>query len=227
MRHSPAPSGLPPRASASTVLDRPAAGKPGLQYRHHLRGIDFARQTRQLGPVGAQQDHRRIATHVEARSQPLCAGPVAIDEHRHEGARALGEVLPIEQRRFEVVARRTPARAPVQQDRLALGAPLLEDCIDVGVTGGANPGDAGRHGRRPCRRGRDEYGGDDKRRERSHGFIVRRCRPGRRASAERRRRWRWAPLARATSTARTALPRGAWALLEAPRTSPSRATMTP
>jgi hypothetical protein len=80
---------------------------------HHLRRVDFARQASDLGAFRLEQDQRRIAAHLEARAQLLRARQVAIDVDRHEGARALDEVLPVEESCLELVARRAPLRTPI------------------------------------------------------------------------------------------------------------------
>ena len=159
-------------------LHRPLLGVHAqAQHLRVLRRIDLARQARQLGAVGAEEHHRRVAAHLEAGAQLLRAGAVAVDVDRHEGARALDEVHAVEQRRLDLIARRAPLGAPVDEDRLAVGLGLRKGGVDLGVAARVLPGDAlgacvvGRCGRDRggcrCRRRRvgglgagGEHGGD-------------------------------------------------------------------
>ena len=92
---------------------------PERQHLHVLIGVGFAGQPRDLLSVGREQHHRRIAAHLEARTQLLRARRVAVDVDRHEEARPLDEVLAVEDRRLDLVARRAPHGAPVEEQRLA------------------------------------------------------------------------------------------------------------
>jgi hypothetical protein len=51
---------------------------------HVLVGIDLARQSRDLGPVGLEQDHRRIAAYLAARAEFLRALGIAVEIHGNE-----------------------------------------------------------------------------------------------------------------------------------------------
>ena len=149
-------------------LDGAAAGQAQLQHAQHLRRVDLARQAGELLAVVAEQDHGRITAHLEARAQALGAGVVAVDVDRDEGARLLDEVGAVEQRGLELVARRAPLGAPVQQHRLLLAASLGEGALDVGVAGGLLPRHRGRRARggrcghqRRDRADRGQRGGKD------------------------------------------------------------------
>ncbi len=48
-------------------LHRTTAGQAQLQHAQHLRRIDFARQPREFLAVVAEQDHGRVAAHLETR----------------------------------------------------------------------------------------------------------------------------------------------------------------
>ena len=104
--------------------------------------VDFAGQARHLLPLRREQDHRRIAADLEARTDLLRARAVAVDVDRNEGARALDEVPAVEERRLDLVARRAPLRAPVHEDRLVLVARTGERGVDLAVVGSVAPGDA-------------------------------------------------------------------------------------
>ena len=124
-------------------LHRPAAGQAELQHRHHLRRVGLARQAGDLGAVGREQHHRRVAADLEAAAELLRAGAVAVHVHGDEALRQRGEILAVEEGGLELVARRAPGGAPVQQHRLVLGAGLGEGALDIGVGGGGQPGHVG------------------------------------------------------------------------------------
>ena len=79
---------------------------------------------------------------MKARPDLLRARAVAVDVDRHEAARALDEILPVEERRLDLVARRAPLRAPVDEDRLVGAARMGERGIDLGVARSLLPCDA-------------------------------------------------------------------------------------
>jgi hypothetical protein len=149
--------------------DRPGrvhAERQDLRVAHR---VDLARQARHFLALGIEQHHRRIAADVKAGADLLRARAVAVDVDRHEAARALDEVLPVEERRLDLVARRAPLRAPVDEDGLVGAARVGERGVDLGVARGLLPGDAvdvigGGRGRGRChggggrRRRRDSFG---------------------------------------------------------------------
>ena len=157
-----APLGTADRLAGACVgehgLGRPAARQPELQQLQHLRRIGFARQAGDLGAVGAHQHHRRVAAHLEAAAELLRAGPIAVDLHRHQRLAAFDEVMPVEQRGLQLIARRAPLRTPVQQDRLVLGTREHERALDVGIVGRRLPGHAVGSGQAAAqpRRGADQ-----------------------------------------------------------------------
>ena len=95
------------------VLDRTRAVHPHRQHLHVLLGIGLAGQAHDFPAVGSEQNHRRIAGDIEARAELLCARAVAVDVYGDKKARALDEILAIEERRLDLVTRRAPHRAPV------------------------------------------------------------------------------------------------------------------
>src|SRR6185503_10771037 len=95
--------------------------------------IDFARQPRDLLALRIEQDHGRITADLEAGADLLRARAVAVDVDRDERARALDEVLAIEERRLDLVAWRAPLGAPVDEDRLVLAACRGEGSVYLGV----------------------------------------------------------------------------------------------
>ena len=211
MRHSLAPSRRrPARRVGEHRLDRPAA-RPGRAAARsvYLRRVDLAGQARDLGAVGVEQHHRRVAADLEARAELLRARAVAVDVDGDEGARALDEVLAVEQRRLELVARRAPVRAPVQQHRLALGAGLRERGVDVGIAAAccqAMPGGV----RRPPGRGRRSaataagvagatWAASARRRRRRFEQPASASRAGRQRGRETDRAWRIRIAARSTA----------------------------
>ena len=80
--------------------------------------IDTARQARDLGAVGAKQDHRRVTHDAEVLALLLRARCIAIEIDRHEQLRALLELAPVEDRGLDLRAGRAPLSAPVEVQRL-------------------------------------------------------------------------------------------------------------
>ena len=106
------------------LLHRLRGLQPQLEHLQVLPGVDLARQPRQFGPVGPEQDHRRVAPHLEARRQLLGAGQVTVEVDRNEALAQGNEVGASEERRLHLVAGRTPRRAPVREQRQVLLASL-------------------------------------------------------------------------------------------------------
>jgi hypothetical protein len=72
-------------------------------------------QTGDLGPVGLEQDHRRIAAHLEACAEFLRA--LGIEINRNEETRTIDEILAIENRCLDLIAGRAQT-APSTEHRL-------------------------------------------------------------------------------------------------------------
>ena len=135
----PRPPASAASAAASVALTGRAPFIPIASTRMYWSASTSPGQTRDLGAVRREQDHRRVAADVEACALPLRARAVAVDVDRDEVPRPLDEVLPIEDRRLDLVARRAPRRAPVQEHRLVRGLGRGERAVDVACM----PGDAG------------------------------------------------------------------------------------
>ncbi len=115
-----------------------------------------------------QHDQGRIAAYAEALTPGLRSFLVAIqiDGHEFAGQRDEGRVL--EQARLELVARRAPDRAPVQQHRLAAVGGFGEGIVHIALA----PGDS--LGRRRCLGGvgggnRGRGAGAQRRSQQQHG----------------------------------------------------------
>ena len=134
--------------------DRPRRVHAERQHLAVADRVDLAGQARHLLALRVEEDHRRIAADVKAGADLLRPGAVAVDVDRNEAARALDEVLAVEERRLDLVARRAPLRAPVDEDRLVLALGDGEGGVDLAVAGGLLPGDAGRRSPRAPSRAR-------------------------------------------------------------------------
>ena len=159
MRQSSAASpARAPRADESPAarvsLHRPAATHTHRQHAHVLIGVDLARQARDLAAVRSEQDHGRIAADLEARSLLLRARAVAVDVNGNEETRPVDEILAIEDRGLDLVAGRTPDRAPIQKHRLVLRARRGKGRVDVAFPPGDASVSVGRSHRRGSRRQR-------------------------------------------------------------------------
>ncbi len=115
------------------ILHRARAVHRHRQDAHVLVSINFAGESRDLAAVRLEQDHRRIAAHLEARALALRARLVTVDVYRHEKARALDKILAIEDRGLDLIARRAPRGAPVEEHGLALLLGGREGGIDVAL----------------------------------------------------------------------------------------------
>ena len=91
-----------------------------LQHLQHFARVGFAGQARPFLALRAEKQQGWVASHLEAGAKRLRTRAVAIDIHRHKCAGALDEIRPIEKCGLELIARRAPLRAPVQQNRLLL-----------------------------------------------------------------------------------------------------------
>ncbi|MNM91662.1 hypothetical protein D3C81_1039670 [compost metagenome] len=89
-----------------------------------------------------EHDQCGIAAHAEAFAPRLRAFLVAVQVHRHEFAGQCDEGRILEQPGLELVARRAPHRAPVQQHRLATLGGFVEGIIHIALA----PGDGGGRG---------------------------------------------------------------------------------
>ena len=125
-------------------LDRPAAGHAELQYGHDLRRVDLARQPGDFAAIGIEEHHRGVAIDLEPLAKFLRAGPVTVDMHGHKGAGLGGEILAVEERALELIARRAPGGAPVQEQRFLVAPGLRKSTLDIGIGCGRYPGHIGR-----------------------------------------------------------------------------------
>ncbi len=95
------------------------------------RKIVASGDARDLLAVGRQHHHGRIAEHLELFAGALRARCIAIQVHRHELPQLVLEITPRKHMRLQVMARRTPAGAPVKEDQLVLGGRGDEGLVDA------------------------------------------------------------------------------------------------
>jgi hypothetical protein len=124
-RQSAAGSGLPASASASTAFTGRPPLRPQLQHASTC-GASTSPGRRVISCRRGEQHHRRVAADLEARPSFCAPGRSPSTCTATKFFDSVGEVLPVEQRGLELVARRAPAGAPVQQHRLLLGARLAK-----------------------------------------------------------------------------------------------------
>ena len=146
------------------LRDRVGVAQRDVENRGVALDIDTARQARDLGAVGAKQDHRRVTDDPEVLALLLRARGVAIEIDGHEQLRALLEFAPVEDRRLDLRAGRAPLGAPVQVQRLVRrlgrgerGVHVASEPVDAGRMMGVGQGrrsSGGRNVGRGCRCGR-------------------------------------------------------------------------
>ena len=103
------------RGDLDHVLDRAHVAQHVVEHAGIQREVHVAGDARDLGAIGLEHHDGGITRNAKLIAQLLRVGQIAIEIHRDEQFRLLDEVRTIEHRRLELLARRAPLRAPVQQ----------------------------------------------------------------------------------------------------------------